>query len=104
MEKHDPQQLKLDSTSKTEVVTSPDTFSTLGNVRRIILLVVFCATQFLDAFNNSALFAAIPPIAVDLNIDNSTSVWLISAYQLTFAALLLSVRAFFLFSFELGLD
>lgn len=55
------------------------------------LLVIFCFAQFLDAFNNSALFAAIPPIAVDLNISNSTSVWLISAYQLTFAALLLSV-------------
>ncbi|KAF9461921.1 MFS general substrate transporter [Collybia nuda] len=54
------------------------------------LLVIFCFAQFLDAFNNSALFAAIPPIAVDLNISNSTSVWLISAYQLTFAALLLS--------------
>ncbi|KIJ22953.1 hypothetical protein M422DRAFT_217711 [Sphaerobolus stellatus SS14] len=54
------------------------------------LLVVFCFAQFLDAFNNSALFAAIPPISVALHINNSRSVWLISAYQLTFAALLLS--------------
>ncbi|KIJ41092.1 hypothetical protein M422DRAFT_255938 [Sphaerobolus stellatus SS14] len=71
-----------------ETTSSP--FSSLATIRRAILLVVFCLAQFLDSFNNSALFAAIPPIAVDLNIDNSRAVWLVSAYQLTFAALLLS--------------
>ncbi|EJC99629.1 MFS general substrate transporter [Fomitiporia mediterranea MF3/22] len=54
------------------------------------LLFIFCSAQFLDAFNNSAFFAAIPPLAQDLNISNSSSVWIISAYQLTYAALLLS--------------
>ncbi|ETW77131.1 major facilitator superfamily [Heterobasidion irregulare TC 32-1] len=64
--------------------------SSLPAVLKYILLIIFCFAQFLDAFNNSSLFAAIPPISVDLHIVNSTSVWLISAYQLTFAALLLS--------------
>ncbi|KXN81360.1 hypothetical protein AN958_04747 [Leucoagaricus sp. SymC.cos] len=50
-----------------------------------------CLAQFLDTFMNPALFAATPPISQDLNISNANSVWLISGYQLTFAALLLIV-------------
>ncbi|EPQ51292.1 MFS general substrate transporter, partial [Gloeophyllum trabeum ATCC 11539] len=57
--------------------------------RKKCLLAIFCFAQFLDTFNNSALFAAIPPISAALGISNSNSVWLLSAYQLTFAALLL---------------
>ncbi len=75
--------------------TSPqgqDVLATRPVILKATLLVTFCFAQFLDAFNNSSFFAAIPPIAVDLNIGNGNSVWLISAYQLTFAALLLSVR------------
>ncbi|KAK1217857.1 hypothetical protein PQX77_019477 [Marasmius sp. AFHP31] len=67
-------------------------YKTLANLpgpQKGILLVIFCLAQFLDTYANSALFAAIPPIARDLNITNSDSVWLISGYQLTFASLLL---------------
>ena len=62
------------------------------DLRKKLLLVIFCFAQFLDTFNNSALFAAIPPISAAIGISNSDSVWLISAYQLTFAAFLLVVR------------
>ncbi|KAG5723114.1 hypothetical protein E4T56_gene212 [Termitomyces sp. T112] len=58
--------------------------------RKIVLLIFLCLAQFLDTFANSSLFAAIPPISVQLGISNSDSVWLISGYQLTFASLLLS--------------
>ncbi|KAJ7832041.1 hypothetical protein B0H14DRAFT_2803732 [Mycena olivaceomarginata] len=57
--------------------------------RKGLILFFLCLAQFLDMFMNSALFAAIPPISVDLNITNANSVWLISGYQLAFAALLL---------------
>ncbi|KAJ7179684.1 MFS general substrate transporter [Mycena filopes] len=57
--------------------------------RKGFILFFLCLAQFLDTFMNSALFAAIPPVSVDLNISNADSVWLISGYQLTFAALLL---------------
>lgn len=67
-----------------------DVLATRPVILKATLLVTFCFAQFLDAFNNSSFFAAIPPISVDLNIGNGNSVWLISAYQLTFAALLLS--------------
>ncbi|KAJ7661576.1 major facilitator superfamily domain-containing protein [Mycena polygramma] len=57
--------------------------------KKLLLLAIFCLALFLDTFNNSSLFTAIPVISVQLNIPNSQSVWLLSAYQLTFAGLLL---------------
>ncbi|KIP05049.1 hypothetical protein PHLGIDRAFT_108699 [Phlebiopsis gigantea 11061_1 CR5-6] len=57
--------------------------------RRYLLLVTFCLAQFLDAFNNSALFSAIPSLVADLNMTESDATWIISAFQLTFASFLL---------------
>ncbi|KAF4578357.1 hypothetical protein EYR36_000168 [Pleurotus pulmonarius] len=64
--------------------------ASLSTGRKRLLLAIFCFAQFLDTFNNSALFASIPPISQALGISNANSVWLLSAYQLTFAALLLT--------------
>ncbi|KLO16515.1 MFS general substrate transporter [Schizopora paradoxa] len=61
----------------------------MSPLRRYVLLVFFCLAQFLDIFNISALFSAIPTIARDLNMTGSESVWTISALQLTFASFLL---------------
>ncbi|OBZ74760.1 hypothetical protein A0H81_05744 [Grifola frondosa] len=68
----------------------PDVSVALSTQVKFTLLFVLCFAQFIDAFNNTAFIAAIPPIAQDLNISNSRSVWLLSGYQLTLAALLLS--------------
>ncbi|KAJ7790671.1 hypothetical protein B0H14DRAFT_2625781 [Mycena olivaceomarginata] len=57
--------------------------------KKILLLCIFYLAFFLDTFNNSSLFTAIPLISAQLNISDSQSVWLLGAYQLTFAALLL---------------
>ncbi|KAJ3515160.1 hypothetical protein NLJ89_g1938 [Agrocybe chaxingu] len=78
------------SASSPEAETSPFVaLKDLPNFRKVLVLVVLCSALFLDTFNNSSLFAAIPPIALQLDIPNSQSVWLLGAYQLTFAALLL---------------
>ena len=69
----------------------PQQYST---ARRYLLLVIFCLAQFLDAFNNSALFSAIPSLVRDLGFTEGESTWLISAFQLTFASFLLIVRPF----------
>ncbi|KAG1718127.1 major facilitator superfamily domain-containing protein [Suillus paluster] len=61
----------------------------LSCTRRLILLVMFCLAQFLDSFNNSALFSAIPAIEVSMGMAESQSTWIISAFQLTFASFLL---------------
>lgn len=60
--------------------------------RKAILLALFCISQFIDVFNNSALFSAIPEISRDLGVTPAQSTWVISATQLTFAAFLLIVR------------
>ncbi|KAJ7215948.1 major facilitator superfamily domain-containing protein [Mycena pura] len=57
--------------------------------RKILILLLLCFSFFLDSISGSSLFTAIPVISTQLNIPNSQSVWILSAYQLTFSALLL---------------
>lgn len=72
-----------------------------STLRKYVLLVVFCLAQFLDVFNNSALFSAIPTIATDLKMTGGESVWIVSATQLTFAAFLLVVSSLLSFALHL---
>lgn len=65
-----------------------------STARKYVLLLIFCLAQFLDAFNNSSLFSAIPALVISLDMTESESTWIISAFQLTFASFLLVVRRF----------
>lgn len=69
---------------------TPATYSAL---RKNLLLLVFCAAQFIDIFNLSSLFPALPTIATRLSMTQSESVWTISAVQLTFSSFLLVVSS-----------
>lgn len=60
----------------------------------MLLLTMFTIAEFIDSFNNSALFPAIPTLTRELSFTTSEVVWIISAYQLTFAASLLVVSSF----------
>ena len=62
-----------------------------STARKLALLTIFSLAEFLDTFNNSALFPAIPIISAELRFEPSETVWIVSAYQLTFAAFLLVV-------------
>ncbi|OAX31593.1 MFS general substrate transporter, partial [Rhizopogon vinicolor AM-OR11-026] len=57
--------------------------------RKLLLLVLFCLAQFLDVFNASALYAALPALEISMDITESQSAWVISGSQLTFAPFLL---------------
>ncbi|KAF8552681.1 MFS general substrate transporter [Imleria badia] len=61
----------------------------LSLTRKFILFLMICFAQFLDAFNNAALVAAIPTLLGSMGITMSQSAWIISAFQLTFASFLL---------------
>ncbi|OJA15221.1 hypothetical protein AZE42_10235 [Rhizopogon vesiculosus] len=61
----------------------------LSRTRRLVLLVIFCLVQFLDDFNDSALFSAIPAIDISMGMIESQSTWILTASQLTFASFLL---------------
>jgi len=54
-----------------------------------LLLAVLCAALALVVAGNSALAIALPDIAADLSADQGELTWIIDAYALTFAALLL---------------
>ena len=64
---------------------------TMSPARKYVLFAIFCLAQFLDAFNNSALFSAMPSFIIDLGITEGQSTWIMSAFQLTFASFLLVV-------------
>ncbi|KAG1841900.1 major facilitator superfamily domain-containing protein [Suillus subalutaceus] len=64
-------------------------YNKLSLTHRLILLAMLCLAQFLDAFNNSALFSAIPTLEVSMGMTESQSTWIISAFKLTFASFLL---------------
>jgi hypothetical protein len=57
--------------------------------KKLLLLFFFCISQFIEAVNLCALFTSIVDIAPELNLTDSDAVWLLSAYQLTFASFLL---------------
>lgn len=83
--------------SQTDLESSPSpTYRapTISALRKYVLLIVFCLAQFVDVFNISALFSAIPVMSEELDIDAGQSAWIISALQLTFAAFLLAVSPF----------
>lgn len=61
----------------------------LSVTRKLVLLFMFCLAQFLDAFNITALFTAIPALEVSMNMTASQSTWMFSASQLTFSSFLL---------------
>jgi len=54
-----------------------------------LLLIVLCGALALVIAGNSALAIALPDIAADLSADQGQLTWIIDAYALTFAALLL---------------
>lgn len=63
----------------------------ISRSRKSLLLLIFCLAQFLDTFNVSSLYTALPTIAARLNMTGGESTWLISAYQLSLASCLLIV-------------
>ncbi|KAH0835604.1 major facilitator superfamily domain-containing protein [Lanmaoa asiatica] len=60
-----------------------------SSTRKLVLLLIFCFAQFLDAFNNAAIFPAIPALEGSMGITQSQSAWVVSGFQLTFASFLL---------------
>lgn len=71
--------------------TEEQSLANASTLRKLALLSMFTLAEFLDAFNNSALFPAIPIVSEELKFGTTETVWIISAYQLTFAAFLLVV-------------
>ncbi|KAH8553242.1 major facilitator superfamily domain-containing protein [Umbelopsis sp. PMI_123] len=63
-------------------------------VANIITLITTCFASALDILNLSAVNIALPSIVVDLDLDTSTTPWLIASYAVSFAAFLLPAGKF----------
>ncbi|RDX44325.1 MFS general substrate transporter [Lentinus brumalis] len=77
------------ASSPAETLTDGRATQKYSPARRYVLLIVFCLSQALDAYNAAALFPAIPSLVKDLNFTEAESTWIISGFQLTFASFLL---------------
>src|SRR5882757_8301506 len=60
--------------------------------RKIVLLVLFCLAQSLSYYNGPSLYSALPSLDISMDMTESQSTWMVSAFQLTFASFLLIVR------------
>lgn len=75
------------------------------------LLALFCAANFIEILSGSATVPALGTIAADLGIGAAQSQWVVSAYNLSFAAFMLlsgrlsdvfSPKSVFLWGFTLA--
>jgi hypothetical protein len=70
-------------------IPTGDELANANKWKKLLLLFFFCISQFIEAVNLCALFTSIVDIAPELDLNDSDAVWLLSAYQLTFASFLL---------------
>ncbi|KAG2363374.1 major facilitator superfamily domain-containing protein [Suillus spraguei] len=61
----------------------------LSLARKLILLVMFCLTQFIDTLSMSALLSAIPALGASMGMTEIQSTWVFSGFRLTFSSFLL---------------
>ncbi|WVF72255.1 hypothetical protein IAT40_007067 [Kwoniella sp. CBS 6097] len=61
----------------------------LGSARKHFLLFIFSIATFIDICNVSGVAIAVAQISMDIKLDTSQIVWIITSYSLCFAAFLL---------------
>ncbi|WVQ98675.1 hypothetical protein IAU59_005806 [Kwoniella sp. CBS 9459] len=61
----------------------------LGQARKNFLLFIFSVATFIDICNVSGVAVAVAQISLDIQLDTSQIVWIITSYSLCFAAFLL---------------
>src|SRR3954464_3058995 len=74
--------------SPTAASTSPATAGGEGHPRRWSILAVLCLSLLIVVVDNTILNTALPTVARDLHADTGALQWIVDAYTLTFAALL----------------
>ncbi|TYJ54109.1 hypothetical protein B9479_005205 [Cryptococcus floricola] len=75
--------------SQEEDTHSIHPLSQLTNVRKHVLLAVFCLCSFIDVTSVSGVAIAVADISADIGLQTSQVVWIITSYSLCFSAFLL---------------
>ncbi|WVQ70134.1 uncharacterized protein L199_008359 [Kwoniella botswanensis] len=86
LERHKSKQLR-EGASDAEHLHSP--LAELGQARKNFLLFIFSVATFIDICNVSGVAVAVAQISIDIKLNQSQIVWIITSYSLCFAAFLL---------------
>ncbi|WVW83145.1 hypothetical protein I302_105163 [Kwoniella bestiolae CBS 10118] len=86
LERHKSKQLREGATD-AEHLHSP--LAELGQARKNFLLFIFSVATFIDICNVSGVAVAVAQISIDIKLNTSQIVWIITSYSLCFAAFLL---------------
>ncbi|KAL1410667.1 hypothetical protein Q8F55_004686 [Vanrija albida] len=78
-----------DSDPDADSPSTPNALASLHPRRKIILMLCFCLSQFIDSAGTAAAFLMTAPIASSLNIEQGNQPWILASYSLSFAATLL---------------
>lgn len=73
---------------------SEEPAASISNARRYMLFVMFCVANALDSYNLNALFTALPVLREHFGLGEADASWVMSAFELTYAAFLLVVSNF----------
>ncbi len=88
---------KLDATISCPLTggTAPDISpaARMSSARRYVLFAMFCVANALDAYNLNALFTALPVLREHFGLGEADASWVMSAFELTYAAFLLVVSS-----------
>lgn len=68
--------------------------ASMSNARRYVLFAMFCVANALDSYNLNALFTALPVLREHFGLGEADASWVMSAFELTYAAFLLVVSNF----------
>jgi EmrB/QacA subfamily drug resistance transporter len=71
-------------------IADPTSFDERVHARRWLVLAVLCVSVFLIVVDNTIVNVALPTLARDLGADTSELQWIVDAYTLVFAGLLLA--------------
>ncbi|BEI89447.1 uncharacterized protein CcaverHIS019_0208090 [Cutaneotrichosporon cavernicola] len=86
----EPNHTNVSKIEEVEVDPAPtNVLAPLPARKKGILLFCFCLAVFMDVAGTSAAFIMTAPIAADLGLDIGNSIWIVYAYGIPFAALLL---------------
>ena len=85
----------MTGTDRPRPSASDDVIDPAVHDRRWVILGVLCMSLLIIVMDNTILNVAIPSLIVDLGATNSQIQWIVDAYVLVFAGLLLTTGSLF---------
>lgn len=75
--------------ARSPTLSGEDTSFSMSAGQRLVLLLLYCTAQFMDAFSNTAIFSALPELQEEMEMNVGDGTWVVAAFTLTFSSFLL---------------